>query len=500
MRCVTDLTWTCRLTVKEMKQNRHRGVLHQIRRGPCLTKIHIRASLLAAGAAILFASPAQAQDDAAALRAELAAMRAQMEAMDSRMDALQARLAEAELKNADAKATALAAQGAADAAAEAADAGPRGIAWKGAPKIEGEGGWSFKPRGRLQYDAGYVSSPDGIEDDGLGFANEARRIRLGVEGDIPGGFGYKFEADFTGSSEVEVTDAILTYDAGPLGLTVGQHNNFQSLEELTSSRFNSFMERAAFTDAFGFERRVGLSAQYKRGAVLVQAGAFTDDLESLNDDENGSLGGDVRAVFAPMLGDMQLHLGASAHYRDLGNTISTARYRQRPALHVTDTRFIDTGSFGASSETGYGLEAAAIAGPLHFAGETFWQNVGAPGLSDPTFFGGYAEVGYFLTRGDSRGYKLGVFDRSKPANAVGDGGFGALQINARYDRLDLNDAGIVGGTQDGYNLSLIWTLTPYVRTMINYAHLVYGDAAIPAAGGDRDYSVDAVGMRAEIDF
>ena len=36
--------------------------------------------------------------------------------------------------------------------------------------------------------------------------------------------------------------------------------------------------------------------------------------------------------------------------------------------------------------------------------------------------------------------------------------------------------------------------------MINYAHLVYGDAAIPAAGGDRDYSVDAVGMRAEIDF
>jgi phosphate-selective porin OprO/OprP len=33
-------------------------------------------------------------------------------------------------------------------------------------------------------------------------------------------------------------------------LVVGQHNNFQSMEELTSSLAISFLERAAFTDAF----------------------------------------------------------------------------------------------------------------------------------------------------------------------------------------------------------------------------------------------------------
>src|SRR3546814_6662518 len=75
-----------------------------------------------------------------------------------------------------------------------------------------------------------VDAPDSIADNGLGFSNEIRRARLGVEGTIPGGFGYKFEADFADNG-VELMDAILTYKAKGLTFTVGQHNNFQGLEE-----------------------------------------------------------------------------------------------------------------------------------------------------------------------------------------------------------------------------------------------------------------------------
>ena len=47
--------------------------------------------------------------------------------------------------------------------------------WKGAPLFEDkEGGWSFKPRGRLMYDIGWVESPEGIDNGGLGFSNEVR--------------------------------------------------------------------------------------------------------------------------------------------------------------------------------------------------------------------------------------------------------------------------------------------------------------------------------------
>jgi hypothetical protein len=34
--------------------------------------------------------------------------------------------------------------------------------WKGAPQLEDkQNGWSFKPRGLVQYDAGYVENPEG---------------------------------------------------------------------------------------------------------------------------------------------------------------------------------------------------------------------------------------------------------------------------------------------------------------------------------------------------
>ncbi|ABC64466.1 hypothetical protein ELI_11870 [Erythrobacter litoralis HTCC2594] len=448
-------------------------------------------------AAICTSTPALAQDvDAAAVLEELAAMRAEMAAMANRIESLESELETAQQVAAQANAAAAAASESAAAASEsAAAAGDTQIAFKGAPEIKGESGWSFKPRGRLQYDAGFVSSPDstGRPD---GFGNEVRRARLGVQGDMPGGFGYKFELDFDGT-DVAITDGFLSYATGDVEFVIGQHNNFQGLEELTSSLSISHMERAAFTDAFGFERRVGASATYANDAVLVQGGLFTDAVDDLS---NKNWGVDGRVVYFPKLGETQLHFGGSVHYTDLESGM-TVRYRQRPAVHFTSERFINTGNLGASSEFGFGGEVAIVHGPFHATGEAFWQNVDRPGaLTDPTFFGGYVEVGLFLTEGDSRGYKGGKFDRIKPGSPVGEGGAGAVQVNVRYDRLDLNDGGIIGGTQDAFLASLIWSPTDWTRFMLGYAHLKYEDAVHPTAGGDTSYSVDSLGVRAQIDF
>jgi phosphate-selective porin OprO/OprP len=378
--------------------------------------------------------------------------------------------------------------------------------WKGAPLFENkDGGWSFKVRGRLQYDAGWVGHPDGVSDRGLGFSNEVRRARLGVEGDVPGGFGYKFELDFA-AGDVEFADAILSYEFMPSAeLAIGHHNNFQSLEELTSSRFISFMERAAFTDAFNFERRIGVSATYSSGDVMASAGVFTDTITDLANDENNSMSFDGRIVYMPKLGETQIHVGGSAHFRnnrDLAETGVTTRYRQRPLVHTTDTRFISTPALLVEEETHYGLELAAIHGPIHGAGEVHWLDAQRMDpLEDAKFFGGYAEVGYFLT-GETRGYKNGTFDRTKVLKPVTDGGAGAFQINLRYDYLDLNDsdAGVIGGKQKGYQAAIIWIPMDYVRFMLNYGHMSYTDAAIAAEGGDRDYSIDVFGARAQIDW
>jgi phosphate-selective porin OprO/OprP len=372
--------------------------------------------------------------------------------------------------------------------------------WKGGPLFEDkEAGWSFKPRGRLMYDAGFVNGPGGYSNKGLGFANEVRRARLGVEGTVPGGFGYKFELDF--ADGVEFADAFLSYKTGNLEFNVGQHNNFQSLDELSSSLHSSFIERAAFTDAFGFERRVGASVQYAKGPLLLQTGIFTDSISDLNSvgDDNNAWSTDSRIVYAPKMGDNQLHFGASAHYRDINGAANSVRYRQRPAIHTTDVRFIDTNNIlGARSETGLGLEAAGIFGPFHVASEAYWQKVGREGASDPTFFGAYVEGGYFFT-GESRGYKGGKFDRVKVLKPFDKGGWGAIALNLRYDYLDLVDKGIVGGTQNAFQASLNWKPVDYVLFGLNGGYLKYSDAAI-SADGDRDYSATMLGLRSQIDF
>ena len=462
--------------------------------------MHNRLTLSAAAIALTagWTAPATAQD-AAAMAQELAAMRAQMTAMASRIDTLEAQLA---ATKAEAHAATAAAGAATASAASATAATPETqIAWKGAPELTSAGGWSFKPRGRLQVDVGTLSSPAGISDASTGFGSEVRRAYLGFEGKIPGGFGYRAEIDVAASA-VEITDLYLTYQASKeLQFTVGQHKPFWGLEELTSDLFPSFVERAAVNTAFGYERRVGVSGTYAKGDVVLQGGAFTDNAADLNNDENNSYSLDGRAVFAPKVGKGQLHLGGSVHYRDLNDSASSVRYRVRPLIHTPDIRFIDTGNVSAMSELGYGLEAAYIQGPFHLASEAHWQRVDRPGaLTDPTFFGGYVEAGLFLTKGDSRGYKGGVFDRVKPKNPLDKGGFGAVQVNVRYDYLDLIDAGVVGGKQDGYELGLVWTPTDFTRFMLSYGHLIYSDAFLPAAGGDRDYSVDALGARAQIDF
>ena len=439
-----------------------------------------RLSLMAAALSCTMSTPLLAQD--VTLPAdELAAMRAQLAAMNARIDQLEGELAATKTEAAEAGQVV-------DAPAPAADSEPVSTLAK-------SDGWSFKPRGRLMFDAGFTNAPDstGASD---GFGNEVRRARLGASGDMPGGFGYKFEVDFAGN-EISVADAILSYENGPIEIAIGQHNNFQSLEELTSSLHTTFIERAAVTDAFGFERRLGASITYARGDVLAQAGVFTDNLE---DTDSKNRGADARIVFMPKAGDTQLHFGGSFHYNDLDDPAAQLRYRQRPLVHFTSQRFIDTRSMGADSETGYGLEAAAIAGRFHAAAEGYWQSVDMPGVADdPTFFGGYVEAGVFLTD-DTRGYKGGKFDRTKPSSPIGEGGIGSVQFTLRYDHLDLNDAGIVGGRQAGYFAALVWKPTDYTALMLNYGRLQYKDAILSTASGDTSYGVDAIGMRAQIDF
>jgi phosphate-selective porin OprO and OprP len=446
----------------------------------------VRAVLLAGAA--LAPVPVQAQDvDLEAVQRQLAAMQAEIARLTAEVAELRARDAARE-----------AAPAPVPAAAPAPAPSPT-VTFKGAPEIAAEGGWSFKPRGRLQVDTAAIDAPRGVAGNSLGIGTEIRRAYIGFDGTLPGGFGYRFEADLANSA-VDLTDVYLTYKASrQLTLTVGQHKPFWGLEEMTSDLFTPFMERAAFHGAFGFERRIGLSGTYLGKNVIAQLGVFADNAADLNADTNNSYSLDGRVVFSPQVGGGQLHIGGSAHLRELNDAAATVRYRARPFFHTTDLRLVDTRAFSATGERSYGLELAYLRGPFHVTLEGHQLTARRPGLPDPTFWGGYAEIGMLLTRGDKTAYRNGTFDRIRPAHPITTGGIGAIQLSARYDRIDLTDGAIVGGTQQAAGLSAIWIPTEYVRFLVNYGHLWIDNAAV-LAGIDPNYQIDTLGMRAQIDF
>lgn len=383
--------------------------------------------------------------------------------------------------------------------------------WTAPAMAEGDSEWSIAPRGRIQIDGGWVDAAPAVEaaantvtPGGLDWDGEVRRAFIGVDGTMPGNLGFRIEGDFANVVEGDSptwTDAYIYWKATKeLRITAGSQKPFWGLEELTSDLFPSMMERAAFNSAFGHERRTGLSAAWSKGPVLVQGGAFLDDLDAIMGGRDQGHSFDGRVVYMPKVGNSQLHVGGSVHVRNFDEPVSI-RYSARPFIRTADTRFVNTGGIANSTgETGYGLEAALISGPFHIASEARWQQVSrANALLEPTFFGGYVEAGYFLTKGDTRGYKGGNFDRVKPSKPVGNGGVGALQLNVRYDYLDLSDAGINGGQQTAYGASLIWMPTQTTRILLNYARVELDDAVI-AAAGDRSYGVDAFGVRFQFDF
>jgi phosphate-selective porin OprO/OprP len=455
--------------------------------------------------------------------------------------------------------------------------------WKGGPQWEDkDAGFSFKPKGLIQWDAGYTGfprgrelrsgvpgvspvagvNPGGLNYQNLGWNSRARRLTIGADGTIPGGFRYSAEFNFA-QGGVDYEDIWLAYDVHntPITLQAGYFYPFSSLETMTSSKFTSFMERDSLHDAFNYNRRLGLAFlanDKKTDRWAFQAGIFNEPINNGNFTRTGWQAS-VRGVFSPTLGSARLHLGANFQHRENTRESLGQNYQTRPLTQNTDQRFISTGTIASKGDDIAGVELGAIFKSLHFAGEAqkVWVRhaynaaeiasllaqldtndtpAGTAYNGNPSFWAAYAELGYYLT-GETRGYKGGRWDRTKVLHPFNEGGWGAIQINGRVDYVHLNDrvasapAGtppaaavgapfyVNGGNQVAYEASLIWNPTDYVRFMAQYGHLdvtggpratVSVDGPPPVIGlfpvgtttlpNKRKYGVDSFGVRAQVDF
>jgi phosphate-selective porin OprO/OprP len=452
--------------------------------------------------------------------------------LDSRLTALEARLADEEEKK-----------------KEEEKKGPPELEWEDTSGAKFKNKWG----GRIMLDGvmwADQNAPSLIGYDDQQNYVEFRRIRLFAEGDGYGVFTYKVQLEFEPEGDgsllgdsvadgnlgilepyVSLKDVYLGANELPFFGTVliGNQKEAFSLEELTSSKYITFMERALPNAAFVPARRTGIASyNYTEDERWTLAyGAFFNEpwialRKEIVDDRQG-IDIPIRVTWCPIYeadGRGVLHLGAGYLYRDDRN--NALRLNARPEIHEnhkghqefisSSSYWLDTGTMAVDDWHTMNLEAAVVYGPLSFQTELFYANTNNIGNADQDFYGAYAYGSWFLT-GENRVYRRtrGSFYRVKPNTNFWfvrtvdgtDFGWGAWELAARWSYLQLdptfrsdNEQGIL----HDFTLGVNWYWNPHMRMMFNYIHPWSSIRGSNDVLVDRTCEGDILAMRFQVDF
>jgi len=338
--------------------------------------------------------------------------------------------------------------------------------------IDVVGGSEVSFEGLLQADGNWfdndITDLNGNGRNGADSEFELRRAEMVLKGKGPGN--WNWVVGFDGKAN-KFLDANVQYRFNAQTfLTVGQFKQPNSLEELSSTKNNDFIAKAATTNLQGVARRVGVQLAYLQPNYGVMGSVYDREL-TRNLAQGPGYG--LRGYFAPINESNNfLHLGLS--YNDFkaedANGNPSARFRSRPDADLATVRLVDTGNFtDADRIATTGLEAAYVNGPIKLQAEYMTSDISRNINPDFTGESWYLYGVYNLT-GESWGYRNGVVTTGLPENP----GSGMWQLGLRYDTVDLNDGLVRGGTQDTWTAGVNWYLRSNLKFAANY---VFVDAS-----------------------
>jgi phosphate-selective porin OprO/OprP len=128
--------------------------------------------------------------------------------------------------------------------------------------------------------------------------------------------------------------------------------------------------------------------------------------------------------------------------------------------------FVDTGKIPGDHAWHSGLEVLLNVRGWSLLAEYVRADLSTADDVDPAFDGCYLTASWIVS-GEHRPYdrKAGYARRIQPS-----GHWGAVELIARYGRVDLDDRNVSGGTMDGWWAGLNWWATRRIR-----ASMFYGD-------------------------
>jgi len=302
--------------------------------------------------------------------------------------------------------------------------------------------------------------PDGLDSD-----NELRRAEIIFKGKGPGQWewtaGYDAKAD-------KFLDVNIRYKfSGFTNITVGQFKQPNSMEELSSTRFNDFISKAMTTNLQGVARRTGVAVA-TGGDSWTLTGSYMNRELTRNLAQGKGFG--ARGTWAPIheAGNI-FHLGLSAVSFDARdnaavNADGRARFRVRPNADLASQRLIDSGQFTDGDKiTTWGGEAAWVNGPIKLQAEAMTTNL-TRNFNPDYGFESYYVSGLWNISGETWAYKAGNLATNLPE----DPSKGMWQVGLRYDHADLNDGLVTGGKESNWTVGVNYYWRSNFKFALNY--------------------------------
>lgn len=388
-------------------------------------------------------------------------------------------------------------------------------ATKDLPKINTKGKFEIKDKdgnkirigGRLQADTTFGGSDVNFEgSEGGEPVTEFRRARMYLSGVWAKDWKFKFQYDFADDQSGAtantngIKDAYIAYTGfKPVSITFGHHKMPLSMEELTSSKYITFIERSQLVNGIvadtGGGRQYGLSAKSYFNNMFTAAGGIYAGSSNEDDAEN-AFGFTGRLTFSPIHEKTRMvHLGVGFnHHKDHDGGLNIDG---EPEIHP-GADILETEGGGWKTANTFVAEAAAIHGPFAIQAEyaTAELEDGPAGVADADADAWYIYGSYYLT-GESRNYKWkkGSYSQTKVKNPLGKGGLGAWEVALRYTSGDYdNTDGLATDSSEADILTagLNWYPINNVRFSGNYVSVLDASAdADTELAGDLDAGTTA---------
>ncbi|MFW6093906.1 MAG: OprO/OprP family phosphate-selective porin [Pseudomonadota bacterium] len=325
------------------------------------------------------------------------------------------------------------------------------------------GEYTFSLGGRVMWDTDTFDGALNRGNDGdTRFDTQLRRARIEMSGELPGDFEWVFDTNVDDDTEIHAAGIGYTgWDVADV--FVGRTKEPFGLEELTSSKAISSIERNYYTEATDTDSQAYFGARLDgaAGPVGWSFGLFNPAGNPQKEDGGDRIAVTGRIFGAPIHREARvLHLGAAYSDRNL----DAAQPLHGFQLDVAESGGeLDSSLLETDDDRQWGLEALYLQGPFSLQGEMFRRDMTGAAGADGEVNHGYLQATWTIT-GESRGYKAnaGVPGMVTPAR-----GSAALELVAKVDRLRFDVDGRADEDVDGYLLGANYYPNRNVRLMLN---------------------------------